>query len=117
MSDRPDFEGAGWGWSGAGDEDRLRIPRPAEPGIYKLVPKKGLEELQDTLLEIDKIYKLEKVDEATYKATVERLCAATWILQERYAKLRRDYWHNIARAFAFGVLVAWLLWSLLGAMP
>lgn len=104
MTDRPDFTGAGWHWSGGGE--------------HRLVPKESLEELHTTLESaLANLHKVPEVDEEKARQILEPLCRELVELRHRYAKLLRDYWHNIFRAVAIGALVAWVLWQSLGVSP
>ncbi len=102
--DKPDWATAGWDWPSAGD-DRILVPRPTTPAVggYKLL---AVEDLQE-------IYKTLKVAHALHETPaakkLEELSAELFILREK-----RNYWLDTLRAFAAGVLVAWIAWTMFG---
>lgn len=94
----PDWAGAGWNWSG-GDDDRIRVPRPTTILLAKV-----LETVQAAFEETPEL------EEKKF----EEFAAELFILREKHSKLGRDYWHNLVRAFAAGVIVAWIAWTIFG---
>jgi len=112
----PDWAGAGWNWSG-GDDDRIRVPRPTTillakaEATYKLIEVKDLEEIQKVLEAAHAAFEdTPDLEEKKF----EELAAELFILREKHSKLGRDYWHNLVRAFAAGVIVAWIAWTIFG---
>ena len=82
-----------------GDDDRIPVP------VEDLkAAKKALEEAYVCLNEIPEL------DAKPF----EEIAAELFVLHEKYAKLQRDCWINLVRAFATGAIVAWVVWDLLG---
>lgn len=96
-------EGPDWAAVGldrvGGDDDR--IPDSLED---LKAAKKALEEAYACLNEIPEL------DAKPF----EKIAAKLFILQEKHTQLRRDMWINHLRAFAAGVLVAWIAWTIFG---
>ncbi len=128
--ERPDWAAAGWDWTGADDQRHARPPVNPQfqellgaMGLemtYKLVLKKDLETIQSTLelakAALHEVPEFKPPDPAAVEMLLEKLSelsAESFVMHEKLARLRRDYWHNIVRAFAAGAIMAWVLWNLL----